>query len=158
MIEKIIRLIICAVRGIPESRKAVTKAIDLALEHDAKLIFCFVIDVEFIGQSAPTLTTLGAAYEQLENLGEFSMIILTDRAKRRGVEDVEYLIRKGELSAQLFQVVKETEADILVIGRPVPQRSRGVFTPADFDAFIEKIEAETGVQVIQVRHELTEGS
>jgi nucleotide-binding universal stress UspA family protein len=153
MREDDIEHILCTVRGIPESRNAVTRAIDLALEHDAWLTFCFVIDVEFIGQSAPTLTPLSTAYEQLENLGEFSMMILCDRAERRGVKKVDFVIRKGDLASQLRQLVVETGADYLVIGRPVPQSARSVFNPEEFDEFIAGLEKETGVQIVQIVHE-----
>jgi nucleotide-binding universal stress UspA family protein len=142
--------IICAVRGQPESRKTVTRAIDLALDHDAHLTFCLVIDVEFLGQSAPTMTPLIAAYRQLEDLGEFSMLILCDRAERRVVKEVEYLIRKGNISEQLHRLVKEVGAEVMVMGRPVPGMERSVFTPAEFDAFVERLEQEAGIRIIQV--------
>jgi nucleotide-binding universal stress UspA family protein len=150
MIADTVEHIICAVRGQPESRKTVTRAIDLALEHNAHLTFCLVIDVEFLGQSAPTLTPLRAAYRQLEDLGEFSMLILCDRAERRGVKEVEYLIRKGNIPEQLRQLVKEVKVEVMVMGRPMPGMGRSVFTPAEFDAFVDNLEQETGIQIIQV--------
>jgi nucleotide-binding universal stress UspA family protein len=145
--------IICAVRGQPESRKTVTKAIDLALEYDAQLTFCLVIDVEFLGQAAPTLTPLSAAYRHLEELGEFSMMILCDRAQRRGVKKVEYLILKGEVPAQLRKLLSEVKAEILVMGRPVSGLAFSVFTPEEFDSIVESLEKETGIQVVQVIHD-----
>ena len=150
MITGAVEHIICAVRGQPESRKTVTRAIDLALEHDAHLTFCLVIDVEFLGQSAPTMTPLRAAYRQLEDLGEFSMLILCDRAERRGVKEVEYLIRKGNIPEQLHRLVKEIGAEVMVMGRPVPGMRRSIFTPAEIDAFVERLEQEAGIQIIQV--------
>lgn len=147
-----VKHIICAVRGLPESRETVTTAIDLALDYKCQLTFCWVIDVEFIGQSLPTLTPLRSAYQQLEDLGEFSMLILCDRAGRRGVEKVDYLIRKGELHTQLKQVVSELNADLLVIGRPGPERSSSRFSPAQFDEFVNSLEGEFNIQVIQVNY------
>ena len=146
--------IICAVRGQPESRETVTKAIDLALENDARLTFCLVIEAEFMAQSAPTFTPLRAAYRQLEDLGEFSMLILCDRAERRGVENVEYLIRKGNIPEQLRKLAKEVQAELMVMGRPVRGMAGSVFTPAEFDSFVKKLEQEIGIEIIQVIHEL----
>lgn len=152
MNNNLIRHIICAVRGQPESRATVTRAIDLALEHDALLTFCLVIDAEFIGQSAPTLTSLRAAYRQLEDMGEFSMLILCDRAERRGVKQVDYHIRKGNIPEQLRQLANETDAQMMVMGRPMRSGGQSVFTPAEFDSFIESLEKEAGIQVVQIIH------
>lgn len=147
-----VKHIICAVRGLPESRETVTTAIDLALEHKCQLTFCWVIDVEFLGQSLPTLTPLRSAYQQLEDLGEFSMLILCDRAGRRGVKQVDYLIRKGELHTQLKQTASELNADLMVIGRPKPEKGPSRFSPAEFDEFVKSLEGEFAIQVVQVNY------
>jgi nucleotide-binding universal stress UspA family protein len=150
MIDGSTRHIICAVRGQPESRATVTRAIDLALENEARLTFCLVIGAEFLAKSAPTLTPLRAAYQQLEDMGEFSMLILCDRAQRRGVEQVDYLIRKGNIPEQLHLLACETGADVMVLGRPVRGIGRSVFTPAEFDSFVESLEQDIGIQIVQV--------
>ena len=150
MIDGPTRHIICAVRGQPESRATVTRAIDLALEHKAHLTFFLVIAAEFLGKSAPTLTPLRAAYQQLEDMGEFSMLILCDRAERRGVKQVDYIIRKGNIPEQLRLLASESAADMMVLGRPVRGMGRSVFTPAEFDAFVESVEQEACIQIIQV--------
>jgi nucleotide-binding universal stress UspA family protein len=147
-----VKHLICAVRGQPESRKTVTRAIDIALEHDARLTFCLVIDAKFIGQSAPTLTSLQAAYRQLEDLGEFSMLILCDRAQRRGVKQVDYLIRKGNIPKQLRLLAHEVDAELMVLGRPKHGVGQSVFTPAEFDSFVESLEKDPGIQIVQVIH------
>lgn len=149
---KSVKHIICAVRGLPKSRETVTTAIDLALEHKCQLTFCWVIDAEFIGQSLPTLTPLRSAYQQLEDLGEFSMLILCDRAGRRGVEKVDYLIRKGELHTQLQRAASELNADLLVIGRPGPEGGPSRFSPAEFDEFVKRLEGEFKIWVVQVNY------
>lgn len=123
------------------------------MEYDAQLTFCLVIDVEFLGQSAPTLTPLNAAYRHLEELGEFSMMILCDRAQRRGVKKVEYLILKGDVTAQINKLLSEVEAEILVMGRPISGLAFSVFTPEEFDFLVERLEKETGIQVVQVIHD-----
>lgn len=156
MIDGTVKHILCAVSGQPGSRKIVTRAIDLALEYDAQLIFCLVIDVEFLGRSAPTLTPLSAAYRQLEEMGEFSMLILCDRAQRRGVENVEYLIRKGNIPKQLRHLVNEVKAEVMVMGRPKRGMGQSVFTPAEFDSFVESLEQEADIQIIQVIHDKSE--
>jgi len=50
--------IVCAVRGSPQSRATVTRAIDLAREHDARLTFFYAVDVEFLART--TIRALSA--------------------------------------------------------------------------------------------------
>lgn len=142
--------VLCAVRGRPESRETATRAIDLALEHEADLTFIHVMDAEFLGRATPTLSPLKMVYEQLEQMGEFAMQILCDRATRRGVEQVAYILEKGNVPKRLREIVRDLDADALVIGRSVRGPGKSVFTPDQFDAFIAKIEEEVGLEVIQV--------
>ncbi len=148
--EKTPETIVCAVRGQPASRHTVTRAIDLALEHNARLIFVLVVAAEFMGQVAPAMVPLRAVFEQLWDLGEFTMLILCDRAERRGVKKVEWAIRKGDIREQIVDYVREIHPDMLVMGRPLPGVSRSVFTPEEFDEFVCQIEEEVGVEVVQV--------
>jgi nucleotide-binding universal stress UspA family protein len=153
MIDRPINHILCAVRGQPKSRKTVTRAIDLALEHEAKLTFCLIIDAEFMGRATPTLTPLGAVFRQLENMGEFSMLILCDRAQRKGVKEVDYLLRRGKIPEQLRRLAEEFEAELMVLGRPIIGIRGSVFKPAEFDVFVESLEKEANIQIDQVIHE-----
>jgi len=145
--------IICAVRGQPYSRQTATRAISLALEHEARLTFFLVIDAEFLGASAPTMTPLRAVYRQLEEMGEFALLILCDRAERRGVAQVDYLIRRGNVPQQLHQLAIETNAEMMVIGRPMPKQGKSIFLPEQFDAFVSELEKDGDLRVIQVIHE-----
>jgi nucleotide-binding universal stress UspA family protein len=131
--------IVCAVWGSPQSRNTVTRAIDLALEHDAKLTFLYVADAEFQSQAAIG-SPLSVVYQQLTQMAEFSMLILCDRAQRRGVQDVEYVIRIGQVHKQLLEYAAETHADVFVMGWPVRDGGRPTFTPADFESFALELE------------------
>lgn len=153
MSDQAVKHIICAIRGQPESRETASRAIDLALDHHAKLTFCLVIMAEFLGKASPTLTPLSAAYRQLEDMGKFSLLILVDRAKRRGVKEVDFLIRKGDIQQQLRRLVSEIDAEIIVLGRPVRNIGKSIFTPQEFDRFIERLEEENGIQVVEVFNE-----
>ena len=151
-----IKHIICAVRGQPESRETAIRAIDLALEHEAHLTFCLVIDFEFLGQAAPTLTSLKAAYRQIEEMGEFSMLILRDRAQRRGVDKVDYLIRRGKIPEQLRKLASEVDADVMVLGRPMGSMGRNIFSLDEFNRFVEDLEKNIGIRIVQVLHQESE--
>jgi nucleotide-binding universal stress UspA family protein len=131
--------IVCAVRGSPQSRATVTHAIDLALEHDARLTFLYVADAEFQAQAAIG-SPLSVIYQELTQMAEFSMLILCDRAQRRGVKEVEYVIRAGNVRKQLLQFAVETHADVFVMGWPMRGSGRPIFTAVDFESFTLELE------------------
>lgn len=152
MTDKSIEHIVCTVRGQPEGRETVTRAINLALEYNARLTFVLIINMKFLGQAAPTMTTLSVVREQMEKMGEFSMLILMDRAERRGVSRVDHLILMGDVAKQLRKIALETSANMMVLGRPVPGRRTSVFKPMEFDRFVAELEADTNLVIVQVDH------
>ncbi len=145
--------ILCAVRGHPQSRETVTRAVDLALENQARLTFFLVVDAEFMSKASPTYSSLKTVYQQLEEMGEFSMLILCDRAKRRGVEHAGYLIRKGNVPEQIRKMAVESGAQMMVMGRPMRSLGKRVFSPEEFDRFVAELEESVGIQIVQVVHE-----
>lgn len=140
--------IICAVRGGPESRETVTRAIDLALEAGARLTFFHVMDAEFLGYA--TIGPLSVVYHELVEMGTFAMLILCDRAQRRGVSQVDYIVREGNIRRQLRQCAIETQAQTMVMGRPTRSPGRNVFKVDEFDAFVAELEREGGLRVVPV--------
>lgn len=133
--------ILCAVRGGPESRETVTHAINMALEMGARLTFFHVLDAEFLNHA--TIGPLSVVYQELGEMGKFTMLILCDRAQRRGVEQVDYVVREGNIRKQLYQVAIETRAEIMVIGRPTRSPTRNVFKSGEMEAFAAEL-AEVG--------------
>ncbi len=143
-----IRHIICAVRGGPESRETVSHAIDLALESSARLTFFRVMDAEFLQHA--TVGPLSVVYNELGEMANFAMLILCDRAQRRGVSQVDCVVREGNIQKQLRQFATETQADLMVMGRPTRSPGSNVFKPAEFDAFVAEIEQEGDLRVVVV--------
>ena len=82
------------------------------------------------------------------------MLILCDRANRRGVKNTDFLIRKGNIPEQIRSLVSEKKADVLVLGRPLRGVRGSVFTPDEFDRFVQRLQQESGIKVIEVIHEL----
>jgi nucleotide-binding universal stress UspA family protein len=151
MNSKKIRHILCAVLGKPTSRKTVTQAIDLALEHNARLTFFHVISAEFLAAAMPSMASLRSIYNQLREMGEFSMLILCDRAQRRGVENVDYIIREGQVLPQIQLAVREMQPDILVIGKPIdPKLHKPAISIQEIDDFIINLKENLNIQVIPV--------
>ena len=137
--------IICAVRGGPESRDTVTHAVDLALESGARLTFFRVMDAEFLEHA--TVGPLSVVYHELSEMANFAMLILCDRARRRGVTQVDCIVREGNIQKQLYQFISESHADVLVVGRPTRSPGRNVFKPAELDLFVAELEREQGLRV-----------
>ena len=140
--------IICAVRGGPESRETVTHAIDLALQLGARLTFFRAMDAEFLNHA--TIGPLRVVYGELREVAKFAMLILCDRARRRGVTDVDYVVSEGNVREKLRLQAAEASGAILVMGRPVRSPGSNIFKREDFDDFIRMLEQESNVQVISV--------
>ena len=143
------RHIICAVRGSPQSRATITHAINLALENDARLTFFYVVDIEFQAQAAIG-SPKSVIYRELVQMAEFAMLILVDRAQRRGVKEVDFRIREGNVRKQLLQLAGETRADALVMGWPQRGPGRPTFRPQDFDAFVAELQHVANSQLVTV--------
>jgi nucleotide-binding universal stress UspA family protein len=139
------RHIICAVRGGPESRETVTRAIDLALESGARLTFFRVLDAEFLNHA--TIGPLSVVYRELREMGQFAMLILCDRAQRRGVGKVDSIVREGNVQKQLREFAIETHAEVMVMGRPTRSPGSNTFKPAEFDAFVAALEEDTDLKI-----------
>lgn len=141
--------IVCAVRGSPQSRATVTRAIDLALERAARLTFFYAVDVEFLSRTT-VRGPLSVVYRELIDMSEFTMLILKDRAERRGVAQVDFIVREGDVRTQLGDLVREMQPEVLVLGWPLRGAGRPRFRPDEFRAFVAELEREgnTCVEVV----------
>jgi nucleotide-binding universal stress UspA family protein len=140
--------IICAVRGGPESRATVSNAISMALNSGARLTFLHVMDAEFLDHS--TVGPLSVVYRELTEMGKFTMVILCDRARRRGVEHVDYVLREGNIRENLVRFAIATQATVMVMGRPTRSPGSNVFKAGEFEAFVTDLEREGNLQVVMI--------
>lgn len=145
-----VRHIACAVRGRMANRNAVRRAIELALEHEARLTFLLIMPDDFLAAAAPSLSPVSALRKRLSEIGEYILELLRDRAIARGVAEVECVIRIGDVRRNLRQFAQETTAQILVMGRPAESEPRSVFTPGEFDGFVAELNqiADLAVDVV----------
>jgi nucleotide-binding universal stress UspA family protein len=143
-----VKHIVCAVRGRLESRATVTRAIDLALEHHARLTFLHVIDAQFMDNA--TIGPLSVVYKELLELARFAMLILCDRAERRGVSEVNYIVLEGNIQKQLRQFVVDTHADLMIMGSPSAGPGKRAFKQEELDQFIRETEQDGNLRIIQV--------
>jgi hypothetical protein len=151
MHSKLIEHIICAVLGIPQSRTTVTQAIDLALEYQARLTFVHVNNVDFLISAGPTLTSLPIVKKQMQSLSKFTMDVLCDRAQRRGVENVDYILLEGRILPQIYTLLSELLPGLFIVGRPVEAtESPSPLKPIEIDTFIQEVEDNLKITVISV--------
>lgn len=143
------RHIICAVRGHPTSRSTVTHAIDLALKTEARLTFLHVITVEFVKHV--TIGPLSVVYKELREMSEFMMLLLVDRANRRGVVEADYEVREGDVRKQLQAFAIETEAQVLVVGEPSRLLGHSVFEREDLQTFVDELETTANIKIVLVK-------
>jgi len=138
--------IVCAVRGSRQSRTTVTRAIDLALEHDARLTFFYAVDVEFLARTT-VRGPLSVVYRELIEMSEFTMLILKDRAERRGVARVDSIIREGDVRTGLLDLVRELRPDVLLLGWPLRGAGRPRFKPEEVKDLVAELEREGNTRV-----------
>lgn len=145
--------IVCAIRGRPTHWNTVEHAIDLALDHEARLTFLLVLQADFLGSATPALRPLSVVYDQLRDVGEFSMLALCDQAKSKGIDQVNYVIRMGEVRKNLLEYASETHADVLVLGKPMPDEPRSIFGKGEFESFVERLGRIGDIEVVVVNAE-----
>jgi len=80
----------------------------------------------------------------------FAMLILCDRARRRGVTQVDFVVQDGNIRKQLRLFAIETRAKVMVMGRPIRSPGRNIFQTAEFEAFVAELEQDGNLHVIQV--------
>ena len=148
MTPHVFKHIVCAVRGHPESRITITRSVDLALEHRARLTFVHVIDAEFLEHA--TVKPLSVVYGELVEMARFAMLILCDRAQRRGVQEVDFIVLEGDVSKQLRQFAIDTKADLMIMGTPIPGPGKNIFKQEELKKLIREMEERGDIQIIQI--------
>lgn len=138
-------VILCATRGGEASIKTQQRAIELAKERGAKLVFIFVADVRFLEHyTAPRVPAMEG---EMEHLGEFLLLMAKERAEKEGVE-ADFTVRKGAFREALIEAANEIGASLIVLGRPADE---GLTTLEYLEnKLIPAVKEETGCDVMVV--------
>lgn len=147
----LIEHIVSAARGGRRRQASVNRAIEMACENEAQLTFLYVLDLDFMKN-----TSMGRpdfVFDELDKMGEFMMIRLVEYAQEEGCENADFIIRHGQIRDEIIAYLRETQPDLLVLGRP--QQADMDEAPPAFEVdgiteFAQKVTEETGVQVILV--------
>jgi nucleotide-binding universal stress UspA family protein len=140
------RPIVCATRGGEASRRTQERAIALAREQGAPLIFLFVADTSAMKPAKDLADVLA---DELEQLGASLLCIAQARAHEQGME-ADMVVRRGAVQSALEDFLREVDAGTLVIGAPERGSEHPVFDPAAMDRFAGQIRARLGVEVVVV--------
>ncbi len=143
--KKEVTRILCPIRGGKQSKETVDRAIELALESNAKLMFLYIVDVEFLGYA--TVARVNLMVEELKETGHFALSILCDKATARGVADVEAIICEGDIREVILSIAEENQVSHLVIGRPIRTPGIKSFSVNQFNTFLKSIEDASGLDV-----------
>ncbi len=123
-----------------------SRAIALTLENSGRLKFFHVMTADFVEHA--TISPLRIIYQELHDLSEFMLLRLCDQAQQRGVREVNYEIRQGNIRQQLHQLVLEADGSILVMEMPIRGLGRSIFTPNEFLTYTTGLEAASQTRVI----------
>jgi len=141
------RPIVCATRGGEASRRTQERAIALAKERGAELIFLCVVDPNFV---KPTNKALAAALRsELKRLGRALLYIAQARAKEQGV-DAKAVVRSGPVRDTIEAYLREVDAGTLVIGAPRGETTLQALDPGQVDLLAEDVERELGIEIVIV--------
>ena len=138
-------VILCAIRGGPECLPAIAQAITLAQETDFTVHFLYIVNRDLLSSANSAQTR--AASRQIRKMGQSVLRTALDLASKQGVT-AQGVIRQGNVAEQIAGLCRDLEADYLVLGRPQPHEERNVFSEALLPEFIERIEKQTGTEVV----------
>lgn len=137
--------LLCPTRGGEASYPNQDQAIELAKERDAHLIFLYVSNVHFLDLiAAPKVFDIEA---ELDEMGEFLLIMAQERAAKAGVE-ADTIVRRGEFRETLKEVIEEYQVTTVVLG--AAGKETGVLTQEYIDTLSEELCSETGTEFIVV--------
>ncbi|HEY44072.1 MAG TPA: universal stress protein [Anaerolineae bacterium] len=135
--------ILCATRGGQASQPTHLKAIEIALERSAELIFLYVFDQQAI-QSVATPIVINIS-SQMDHMQAFLQKTAQRQAVQAGVK-ARVLVRAGSLREQIQTIAQEEQVDLVVMGNPSEKSS--LFKREALRVLADEIEAETGIQVL----------
>ncbi len=139
--------ILCATRGGEASRRTQERAIALARQHNAELIFLYVFDLDFLEQvQAATIPTVA---KDMQRMGGFFLTMAQEQACAQGVE-ARTICRQGKTKAEIKAVTAEENIDVVILGQPSGTPEQNFFAAEALKNFAAEIEAETEAQVVLV--------
>ncbi|MES0362261.1 MAG: universal stress protein [Anaerolineales bacterium] len=138
-------LILCPTRGGKDSYSNQDRAIAIAKERGAEVLFLYVTNVEFLGlTAAPKLIDIE---DELDEMGEFMLAMAQERAEKDSVNAFT-LVKRGHFQEVLIEVIEEHQIDTVVLGSSAG--GTGLVTEEYVHKLAHEIRGKTGVEFIVV--------
>jgi nucleotide-binding universal stress UspA family protein len=137
--------IICAIRGGPDSRVTIGKAIELAQATGLPLYFLYVVNLDFLAHTSST--RMHTISKEMRQMGEFILLTAQTTASTQGIT-AEGVVRQGNVGEEIVDLCHQLAADYLILGRPRFQEEENVFDRERLQQFMEQTEKQTGARVI----------
>ena len=139
--------IVCATRGGEASRRTQDRAVALAKERRAQLVFLYVADCGIAGPVDPSLAA--TVTDELMRLGRSLVSIAQVRAQEQRV-DAQVVVLCGEVRKSIQDFLRQVGAGTLVIGKSRPASGQEAPDRVSAEEFADAIHQATGVEVIVI--------
>jgi len=136
--------IVCAIRGGEASRRTQEKAIAIAKEKKAKLIFLFVIDPDLMKKVDSHIAK--EFIEELSFLARLHLRVACYRARKEDLE-ADFVIGENKIKEAIEYCLKEYKADLFIMGSPKKDHPQSQFVMEQLRQFADEISEATGVPV-----------
>ena len=138
-------IILCATRGGKESYPNQDRAIAIAKERGAEVLFLYITNVEFLGlTAAPKLIDIET---EMEEMGEFLLAMAQERAENASVKALT-LVQRGQFHDVLIDVIEEHQIETVILGSSAG--GSGVISSEYIQELVNEISYRTGVEFIVV--------
>ena len=141
------RPIVCTTRGGQASRRTQERAIALAKETGAELIFLYVADPSFAEFKDEVRTA--ALCDELTRLGRSLLCMAESRAERQAAK-AQSVAMCGPVWQTIEEYLRQVNAGTLVIGAPQTGATLRPLEPGDMDRFIDRVRETTDIDVVLV--------
>ena len=138
-------IILCPTRGGKDSYPNQDRAIALAKERGAEVLFLYITNVEFLDlTAAPILIDIET---EMDEMGEFMLAMAQERAEKANVK-ASTLVHRGRFREVLIDVLEERRIDTVVLG--ISAGGTGVVTAEYIRELANEIGGKTGVEFVVV--------
>lgn len=138
--------ILYATRGGQGSYPNQDRAVALAKERGATLVFLHVTNVDFLGKLASPI--LVDVETELDRMAEFLLAMAQERAAKAGVES-RGVLKRGSFRQALQEAIQENEVDTVMFGSP--GRDTAVLTRGFLEELAQSLVAESDLEILVLK-------
>jgi nucleotide-binding universal stress UspA family protein len=137
--------IVCAIRGGPNSRPTISRAIELSREYRQLVYFLYVVNLDFLSNALHSNVLV--MEEEMRQMGEFILLNAQEMAAKAGIE-AQAVTRKGQVREEIISLCREVDADYVILGRPQHDQLHNVLDMDALEAVAREVEESSGAQVV----------